>query len=112
MCHSSHPYLGITLDTKLTWANHITDITSKSSKVLGLIKLCPCKPDVKETAYNMLVPPKLEYASPIWNPHTITQIKHLEKVQHCAARFVKNDHRHSTPNSHNRPNSHPWMAHS
>ena len=95
---SSYPYLGIKLDTKLTWANHITDIASKSSKVLGMIKrtLGPCKPDVKETAYNMLVRPKLEYASPIWNPHTTTQIKHLEKVQHCAARFVKNIHRRQT----------------
>ena len=35
---SSHPYLGIKLDTKLTWANHITDIASKSSTVLGMIK--------------------------------------------------------------------------
>ncbi|KAK2160345.1 hypothetical protein NP493_1654g01075 [Ridgeia piscesae] len=95
---SSHPYLGIKLYTKLTWANHITDIVSKSSKVLGMIKrtLGSCKPDVKETAYNMLVRPKLDYASPIWNPHTTTQIKHLEKVQHCAARFVKNDHRRQT----------------
>jgi hypothetical protein len=71
--------------------NHITDVASKSSKVLGMMKrtLGPCKPDVKETAYNMLVRPKLEIASPIWNPQTTTQIKHLEKVQHCAGRFVK-----------------------
>ena len=86
----SHSYLGIKFDTKLTWANHISDIASKSSKDLGMIKrtLGPCKPDVKETAYNMLVRPKLEDASPIWNPHTSTQIEHLEKIQHCAARFV------------------------
>ena len=44
----------------------------------------------------MLVRLKREYASPIWNPHTTTQIKHLEKVQHCATRFVKNDHRRQT----------------
>ena len=95
---SSHTYLGIKLDSKLTWANHITDIASKSSKVLGMIKrtLGPCKPEVKETAYNMLIRPKLEYASPIWNPYTATQIKHLERVQHCAARFVRNDHRRQT----------------
>ena len=60
---SSHSYLGVKLDSKLTWTNHVTDITSKSSKVLGMIKqtLGPCKPEVKQTAYNMLIRPKLKY---------------------------------------------------
>ena len=69
---ASHTYLGVKLDSKLSWAKHITEITSKSSKVLGMVKrtLGPCKPEVKDTAYNnMLVRPKLEYASPICNPH-------------------------------------------
>ena len=75
----------LSTDTKLTWANHITDIIYKSSNVLGMIKRTfgPCKPGVKEIAYNMQVRPKLEYASPIWNPHITTQIKRLVKVQHC-----------------------------
>ena len=73
-------------------------ITTKSSKVLGMVQrtLGPCKPEVKDTAYNMLVRPKLEYASPIWNPHTSSQIIHLKRIQHYAARFVANDHRRTT----------------
>ena len=92
---ASHSYLGVKLDSKLSWAKHITEITSKSSKVLGMVKrtLGPCKPEVKDTAYNMLVRPKLEYASPIWNPHKSSQISRLERIQHYAARFVANDHR-------------------
>ena len=95
---SSYSYLGVKLDSKLTWTNHVTDITSKSSKCLGMIKrtLGPCKPEVKQTAYNMLIRPKLEYSSPIWNPHTFSQVKSLERVQHSAARFVKNYYRRNT----------------
>ena len=46
--------------------------------------LGPCTPEV------------LEYASPIWNPHTCYQIIHLERIQHNAAIFVANDHRRTT----------------
>ena len=95
---ASHAYLGVKLDSKLSWAKHITEITAKSSKVLGMVKrtLGSCKPEVKDTAYNMLVRPKLEYASPIWNPHTSSQINCIERIQHYAARFVANDHRRTT----------------
>ena len=88
---SSHSYLGVKLDSKLTWTNHVTDIT----RFLGMLKrtLGPCKPEVKKTAYNMLIRPKLEYSSPIWNPHTFSQVKSLERVQHSAARFLKNYYR-------------------
>ena len=95
---SSHSYIGVKLDSKLTWTNHVTDITSKFSNFLGMIKrtLGLCEPEVKQTAYNMLIRPKLEYSSPIWNPHTFSQIKSLERVQHSAARFVKNYYRRNT----------------
>ena len=83
---TSHAYLGVKLvvDSKLSWAKHITEIiqiTTKSSKVLGMVKrtLDPWKPEAKYTAYNMLVRPKREYASPIWNLHTSSQINRLEK---------------------------------
>ena len=84
---ASHSYVGVKLVSKLSWAKHIIEITSKSSKVLGMVKrtLGPCKSEVKDIAYNMLVRSKLEYASPIWSPHTssqIIQIIHLDRIQH------------------------------
>ena len=70
---ASHAYLGVKLDSKLSWAKHITEITTKSSKVLGMVKrtLGPCKP-------------------------TSSQINRLESIQQYAARFVANDHRRTT----------------
>ena len=91
------------------WKYHITEwngniISPKFPKnrqksYLGMVRrsLGPCKPEVKDTAYNMVVRPKLEYASPIWNPHTSSQIIHLQGIQYYnAARFVANDHRRTT----------------
>ena len=58
---NSHPYLGVTIDAKLSWSKHLHSTASKSAKTLGLLKrtLHPAKPKVREAAYNMLVRPKL-----------------------------------------------------
>ena len=92
----SHPYLGITIDSNLSWSKHIHTTTSQCARTLGLLKrtLHPATHKVKETAYN--IRPKLEYASVAWNSHKQNNIDTLEKIQRSAARFTLNDHRRKT----------------
>jgi hypothetical protein len=90
-----HPYLGVELSSKLSWATHITQTVNKSNSILGLLKrnLWNCSPRTKEIAYKTLVRPRLEYCSPIWDPHQKVHQENLERVQRRAARFVTNDYR-------------------
>lgn len=85
----SHLYLGIVLDQKMRWSPHITNITTKANRVLGLIKrnLWNCTQNVKEIAYTTLVRPKLLYACTAWDPYYKKDIGDLERVQRKAARF-------------------------
>ena len=89
-----NPYLGVELSDNMKYNQHINTITwsSKASRVLGFVQrnLKHCPKTVKERAYQSLVRPKLEYSSPIWNPHQKTHIKQIEQVQRNAARFVLN----------------------
>ena len=43
---------------------------------------------VRETAYNTLVRPQLEYAAPVWDTYFKEKILQLEKVQRRAARWT------------------------
>ena len=92
---ASHTYLGIGINNKLSWAEHISNTVSKANKVLGLSyhNLYTCAPFVKETAYKSLVRPRLEYFSSIWDPYHQDYKNKLELVQHRAARFVSKDFR-------------------
>ena len=57
-------YLGVELERDMSWQRHISDIITKASRTLGLLKrkFSSCSTTVNSTAYKTLVRPKLEYA--------------------------------------------------
>jgi hypothetical protein len=81
--------LGVTINEKLKWSDHISNVSSKASEVLGMAKrnFWNCPFYVKETVYTTIVRPKLEYAHTVWDPFYMKDIKMLENVQRNAARF-------------------------
>ena len=85
----SHTYLGVLLNSKLNWNQHINKTTTKANKTLGLLRrnFHHCSTSVKSTTYKTLVCPQLEYCCTIWDPHHQTSIDRIEAVQNRAARF-------------------------
>ena len=63
----SAKYLGITISDHMDWGQHISDISSKATKTLGILcrNLAFAPRRTKEVTYKTLVQTKLEYAAPI-----------------------------------------------
>ena len=69
----NHDYLGVTISSDQSWLRHVTRISNKASRTLGLLKrtLSPYSQNVKSIANKILVRPQHEYASEVWNPYTM-----------------------------------------
>ena len=98
----NHDYLGVTINSKLSWKPHINKVQNKASRTLGLIKrtLHATSRPVRKTAYEALIRPTLEYATCAWCPYTNADTQRIERVQRAAARFVV-----PTTNYYQRPSS-------
>ena len=94
-------YLGVILDNKLSFNEHVDAICKKATNLLNLCRrnLHMCPPKIKEAAYKSIVRPHLDYASPAWSPHTSRNINKIEAVQRRAARFVLGNYQYG-PNVH------------
>ena len=85
-------YLGIIIDNKLNFKEHIQDKSKKATTVLNMLKrnLYFAPKIVKEKAYISCVLPIIEYGSTCWSPTSNKLQNSLEMVHHNAAKFVAN----------------------
>ena len=58
-------YLGVMIDNKLSFSQHIDDMSKKGTNMQNLCRhiLHMCSKEVKNSAYYMMARPHLEYAS-------------------------------------------------
>ena len=87
-------YLGLTVDSKLSWSVHIRQITNKANSIKGFLQrnFHSCSMLVKVSCYKSLIKPILEYACAVWDSYTQKDILAIESVQRWCARFVYNNY--------------------
>ena len=85
------------MSSDLKWHEHISNICLKATRTLNFVQRITycCSQEAKNLAYLSLVRPNMEYAAAAWDPHMAKDIQQLERVQRCAARFVKKDYRYT-----------------
>ena len=83
-------YLGVYIQIRLNWSQHTNYLCQDSYKKLGMLKrvFSNCDTSIKENLYNQLIRSKIDYASSVWDPYTLTSQRKLEKVQKRAYRFI------------------------
>ncbi|RYX83997.1 hypothetical protein EON73_03570 [bacterium] len=83
--------LGVIFDSKLTFKEHIESVVKMSYSMLGFIMRTTAKfNDLSCTnlLYNASVRYRLEYNCTVWNPHNVTYIENIERVQRKYTRQV------------------------
>ena len=85
-------YLGVKIDNRLTFRQHIQGKCKKATTILNMLKrnLYFAPKSVKCKAYSACVQPILESASICWSPTSKKLNNSLEMVQHNAAKFTSN----------------------
>ena len=83
-------YLGVTIDSCLTWKEHINSLTSKIKPKLGaLAHLSKCLPRAElDSIYKTTIQPYIDYGIIIWGHHSQCNLNMVQKFQNRAARLV------------------------
>ena len=82
--------LGVWIDSKLKFSNHVEHAVSKANRILGLIRRSFTYLDIPllKQLYTSMVRPYLEYGNVVWHPRFQKDIDMLESVQHRVTRII------------------------
>ena len=87
---ANHCHLGVTINSDLTWDNHVNIIISRANRMLGFISSTAggSSPTAIFSLYKALIIPILEYGVPAWLPRTKKLVERIEAVQRRATRLI------------------------
>ena len=83
-------FLGVIIDSGLTWNNHIDLVAKRSSRMLGILrKVCPLiHSKAQLTLYYSFLFPFMNYCNIVWGASHPTSLKKLTIIQKKYLRFI------------------------
>ena len=88
---SSHKDLGVVIDSKLNFNDHITATSKSAMRLLGMLyRFTEIRdPSALSLFYKSFISPKIEFSSPIWSMATSTNLKRIDSVLHFFLAIVR-----------------------
>ena len=86
----SAKYLGVILNHKPDWSDHIEAIINSANRTMRLLcrNVSHCPRELTDLSYISLICSVREYAAQAWDPYLKKDTSHLDQVQGRAARFT------------------------
>ena len=89
---SSTKFLGVVIDEKLSWANHVDIICNKLCKSIGVMyKLKSLPTSILRMIYYAIMYPYLHYAITVWGNCALVHQERLFKLQKRAIRIINHE---------------------
>jgi hypothetical protein len=87
---TSHKVLGLVLDCKLSFEDHVDELWKKVSKKIGRLRhISPyLKLSQRQTYYDTIIRPAIAYCSTIWSSCNSNSINRILKCQKRASRII------------------------
>ena len=83
--------LGLIIDDRLSWSNHIRELCRKMSSAIGALRRRVRSLFSQSTAvkiYNALIQPHFDYCAPVWYGLSSYLCEKLQKLQNRATRVI------------------------